>query len=166
MLKAVRHIGQLFARSNHGLRQALCKSCLHGRRWAIASSSTWILASLVSTWFKKEDILEAPAALRAIGVEAKVGLTFQAHPANIMFDLQAVPSGSWIAWKGYGSLQYGRWMRHRPRRRKAWGFGSCIADLVGGGIPFTVGLGGLPGRIVACVSRGCTRFQWWWGSGG
>jgi hypothetical protein len=84
MLNVVRHIGQLFARSTHGFRQELCKSCLHGSRWAMASSSMWMLENSESVSLH-ETYRHTGGIQTLCRSKCKAGsnLTFQAYSANI-----------------------------------------------------------------------------------
>ena len=98
MWKVARHIGQLFARSTHGLRHALCRSCLQGRRWAIVSSSAWILQRVAYQHsVLQHSILEAPAALPQTWHRSKVRPHLPSSSGEHHVDLQAVQSGSWYS---------------------------------------------------------------------
>lgn len=85
-LNLARHMGQLLARSTQGLRQALCRSCPQGRRWATISSSSSILKarcmSVLRSLKSRLRGLEASSD-SATCAEQRESLTFQAHPANV-----------------------------------------------------------------------------------
>lgn len=84
-LNLARHIGQLFARSTQGLRQALCRSCPQGSRWAtISSSSSMLHKDTRQQWILHGHILEASSDYDSAACAGqRRNLTFQAYRANV-----------------------------------------------------------------------------------